>query len=101
MDEKIFTDLIYSGLNHIDKLKNLFPSLEYEDADDGYHEGRIEVSIPNVSESEYYRLIFLNGFSNLSFTFQLKLHGDKEWRDELIKNIELWKIEFPEYFKKE
>jgi hypothetical protein len=87
-------DLIYGGNKYKAELKKLFPKCKIEDASDEIHTDRISISVKNIADSEYYRIIILNGFFEMSLSAQLV---DKSG---LAKLIEEWKTKYPEYFRR-
>jgi hypothetical protein len=91
-------DLLYGCQQYQQDLKVLFPNCSIEDASDEIHEGRIQITV-DIDEWEYWRKIFLEGFSTLSLAFQMKRY-EKEFRKELAERLEIWEKEYPEYFKK-
>lgn len=94
-------DLIYGGHEFLDELKDLFPTAKIENASDEIHSERVSIEV-EMGEWEYYRLILLNGFGELSLNFQLLFYSQsKVERDKLLKKVEGWKEKYPEYFKKE
>ena len=90
-------DLIYGGRTYTQELKNLFPNATIEDASDFIHEDRISVQI-EMDEKEYFRIIFLNGFGNMSLQLGL-IKADPERTTELLNWLQEWKQNFPQYFK--
>jgi hypothetical protein len=93
------TDLLYDCQQYTNELKTIFPDCNIEDASDDIHEGRIKITV-DIDEWEYWRKIFLEGFSDLSIKFQLKKY-EKEFTTELLKRFKIWEKEYPEYFKKD
>lgn len=72
LEKEVHNELIYdkSVLSYI---KKKFPSTTYEDASSFIREDRISVSIPGISYREYFVYAMEEGFSRLSFTFELLL----------------------------
>lgn len=90
-------DLIYSG-SYKDELKVLFPSAIFKDASDEIHEYRYSIEV-EIDKTEYMRIIFLNGFGEISLGFQLWI--GELGHEKITTYIREWKEKYPEYFKKE
>ena len=87
-------DLIYGGNEYIDDIKEIFPTAKIEDASDEIHEDRISIEV-DLERKEYFRLIILNGFGQMSLGAHLLI------KDEVAEWIAEWKIDYPQYFKGE
>jgi hypothetical protein len=88
-------ELIY-GPNEVWQLiKDKWPQAEYTDASDYIHEERFEVTIPNVTDDEFFPFAILEGFFRCCFSMELNLRMGERKED-----IERW-IEIAKKMKEE
>ena len=90
-------DLIYGAKVHQSELEKLFPNAKFKDASDEIHIDRISIEV-EIEKPEYWRIMTLNGFLELSLNLQLVVRDEKD--GPLFKKaFAQWEKEYPEYFK--
>lgn len=89
----IRSDLLYIGMNDptIAELRGQVENLVVEDASDFVHEERVQVTFPEMTHFDWYRLLLTTGLSSISFSFNLMTMGlkseDLDGFHDLLKSV--------------